>query len=400
MRMMTLNWLGISLLLLAPGCSSKREPAAAPASETARWNWEAYPLLDRMRLAMLPCQLLPKSFITFHAPLAGVLRVYVNQPQTNLPAHFVWAEFEPAQFAAEAEAVEDARVRLEERERLQLELEVPRQKLRLERDFEEAGRQVAMLNLFSTNPALAEAAMSVGGKPGSPLRPEALGKAQLELRLLRQNLDYLEATNLAVLGIDLPAQKSDWQRRKLEFERRQAQARLKMPFPGQLTLTLPLTEGVEEYPVNLGQELAVARDLNLIRVRVVLANPAWTGLPAEKLEAVLRLPDGGELRAPYAFQKIERAQQREDAVYYFQFPPEKTARAARLIGTDIPCEIWLALPQPARLVPKLSLVLQHSGAFQSRDWAHGVAAAWPGARLAVEGQTDLAIVPPGSAPGK
>ena len=80
MRMMTLNWFGMALLLLAPGCSSKRETATAPAGETARWNWEAYPLLDRMRLAMLPCQLLPKSLITIHAPLAGVLRVYSKRP--------------------------------------------------------------------------------------------------------------------------------------------------------------------------------------------------------------------------------------------------------------------------------------------------------------------------------
>lgn len=91
--------------------------------------------------------------------------------------------------------------------------------------------------------------------------------------------------------------------RKLEFERRLNQATLKMPFSGQLTVSLPLTEGVEEYPVNAGQELAVARDLSLIRLRVALANPAWAGLPMERLSAMVRLPNGGELEAAFALQK-------------------------------------------------------------------------------------------------
>jgi hypothetical protein len=108
--------------------------------------------------------------------------------------------------------------------------------------------------------------------------------------------------------------------------------------------------------------------------------------------ALVRLPNGSELTATFAFQKIERVQTREESVYYFQFPAEKAALAARLMGTDLSCELWLTLPQPARVVPKLSLVLQQPTAFQGRSWAQGVGAAWPGAFVLVEGQTELAIV--------
>src|SRR5262245_16850734 len=45
----------------------------------------------------------------------------------------------------------------------------------------------------------------------------------------------------------------------------------------------------------------------------------------------------------------------EESVYYFQFGQDKSALAARLMGTDLSCELWLTLPQPARVVPKLSL---------------------------------------------
>jgi hypothetical protein len=392
----------LSALLLASlstGCGDP-EPAAITASKSTaptaaspalqNWSWEVYPAVQRMRLAVLPCQLQPRSSITIFSPMLGVLRVYATHPQTNLSAGFVWAEFEPTIFAAEAEALEEARLKLEERERLQVELELPKQRLRFEKEFDEAQRQVALLSLLSTNEELARLSLKLPNAAG--LRPEALDKAQTELDLLAKSLGYLQATNLAFLGIDLPGQRSDWERRKLEFDRRQGQARLKMPFEGQLTVNLPLTEGVEEYPVNSGQELAVARDLSTIRLRVTLSNPAWASLPADRLMALVRLPHGEELTAEFAFQKIERVQLREESVYYFQFPPEKARLAARLMGTDVSCELWVTLPQPARVVPKLSLVLQQPAAFQGRNWSQGVGAMWPGAHVLVEGQTDLAIV--------
>ncbi len=380
------------VLVITSGCRAKA-PAPAPLpNEALHWKWEVFPAVQRMRLATLPCQLLPKSSINIYSPMLGVLRVYTTQPQTNLTAGAIWAEFEPDMFKEESEALQEARAKLDEHERLQMELELPKQKLKMEKDLEEAERQLALLSLLATNHELARIApkLSLAGNNG--IRLDALGKARTERDLLRRSLGYLDATNLAVLGIDLPGQRSDLRRRELDFERRQSQARLKMPFNGQLTIDLPLTEGVIEYPVNSGQELAVARDLSLIRLRVELSNPAWAGIPADRLEALLRLPNGLELTAGFAFQKIERVQMREEAVYYFQFPPEKAAVAARLMGTDLSCELWLTLPQPARVVPKLSLVLQQPAAFQGRTWAEGVGLAWPGASVLVEGQTDLAII--------
>ncbi|MFO1498472.1 MAG: hypothetical protein U1G07_08790 [Verrucomicrobiota bacterium] len=382
----------LALLMSAPGCARKEVAASPSIPDTPPWKWEVFPAVQRMRLATLPCQLLPKSSISIYSPMVGVLRVYATQPQTNLAANVVWGEFEPAMFKAEAEAIDQAKAKLEEREHLQLELELPKEQLRMEKEFEEARRQLALLQLLSTNKDLARAALKFAAGTENGLRPEAVTNAQTELGLLTRSLDYLRATNLAVLGIDLAGQRSEWERRKLEFERRQAQARLKMPFRGQLTINLPLTEGVEEYPVNTGQELAVARDLSLIRLRVALSNPAWAGVSPERLVAIVRLPNGSDLTATFAFQKIERVQLRDESVYYFQFPPERSAGAARLMGTDVTCELWWSLPQPARVVPKLSLVLQQPAAFQGRDWAQGVGVAWPGASVLIEGQTDLAIV--------
>ena len=384
--------------LAGPGCSPRKSEPAPTAKQPPAWNWAAYPPVQRMRLATVPCQLQPKSSIAIFSPLAGAMKVYLQQPQTNLQAGFVWAEFEPVIFQAEAEAIEEARLKLEEREKLQLELEVPKQRLQLERQIEEAQRQVALLNLLSTNPELAQLTLNIPGQSSSLLRPEALSKAQTELGLLSQSLHYLEQTNLYVIGVDLAGQRSEWQRRNLDFKRRQGQARMRMPFSGQLTVSLPLTEGVEEYPVTAGQEVAVARDLSLIRLRAPLANPAWTTVPAENLTAMVRMQSGEELEARFAFQKIERFQNREESVYYFQFPPAKAATAARLMGTDVSCELWLTLPEPAHIVPKLTLLIQYPIAYQNRNWAQGVSVTWTGVKLLIEGQTDLAVVRTGGGP--
>jgi hypothetical protein len=322
------------------------------------------------------------------------LKVYITAPQTNLAANFVWAEFEPKIFAAEEQAIDEARKKLDVREKLQTELEVPRQKLQLSRQMEEAQRHVALLQLLATNKELAELTLSTGIPGENPLKPESLGKAETELSLIRQTMEYLNETNLAVLGIDLPGQRSEWLRRKLEFDRRRAQATLKMPFNGQLTVSLPLTEGVDSYPVALGQELGVARDLSLIRIRVPLANSSWSALPPEQLIAIVRLPSGRELGGRFLYQKLERIQSREESVYYFQFPSDLSAAALRLIGTDVGCEIWYQVPEPMRVIPKMTVLLESSVDLEVQNWAQCVQERYPGAELVVEGQTELGVRPP------
>src|SRR3954451_12155160 len=112
-----------ALLVSSAGCKEKATALPPPSgAEVPHWSWEVFPAVQRMRLATLPCQLQPKSSISIYSPMLGVLRVYATQPQTNLPAASIWAEFEPDMFKAEGEALQEARAKLEERELLQLEL--------------------------------------------------------------------------------------------------------------------------------------------------------------------------------------------------------------------------------------------------------------------------------------
>jgi len=382
----------LCLLLLHSGCSPRNAQAAPPPAPS--WSWATYPPVEKMRLAVLPCRVLPKTSLTINASLSGLLRLYVDRPQTNLPAGFVWAEFEPKILAAESDALADAKQKLHEREQLTYQLELPKQQIKLAKDLEEARRQLVLLELLATNIVIAPSLLDLTGLKERGLKPESLQRARDEIKLMEENYRYISATNLLVLGIDLEAQRLELQRRQLEFDRHQVQGRLKMPFAGQLNPTLQLAEGVNEYPVSAGQELAVARDLSVIQLRVPLTDPSWSTLRSEDLSAVLNLPDGSKLAASFAFKKLERFQMREDVIYYFQFSTNECSAAMRLVGADVSCELWLALAQPAHVVPKLALVLHQPASFQNRRWSEGVAQLSPGAQILVEGQTDLAVVVP------
>src|SRR4051812_22478886 len=119
------------------GGSTAKLPVQQAAAKSTAWNWEEYPSVTRMRLGLLQCQLQPKSMITMYSPLLGTLKVYVHNPQTNLAKGTLWAEFEPDIFTAEGKSIQEAGVRLTERERIQTEIEIPKQKLQLERQIEE-----------------------------------------------------------------------------------------------------------------------------------------------------------------------------------------------------------------------------------------------------------------------
>ncbi len=380
------------LHIFMTGCTQK--PAQATPTLPVSWSWEHYPAVEKMRLAILPCRVMPKTSLTINAPLSGVLRLYVDRSQINLPAGFVWAEFEPKILAAEAEALAEVKQKLQERERLTYKLELPKQKYKLAREIEDARRQLVLLEGLTTNTVIAPSLFSLVGLKDRSLSLENLQRARDELALMEENYRYLCATNLMVLGIDLEAQRIEWQHRQLQFDRQQGQARFKMPFAGQLNPTIQLADGVSEYPVNIGQELAVARDLSVMLLRVPLTEASWSTLGSEQLEALLNLPDGTKLEAPFAFKKLERSQLREEVIYYFQFPTNHCSPATRLVGADVSCELWLALARPARVVPKLALVLHQPTAFQSRRWNEGLALLAPGAQVLVEGQTDLAILVP------
>src|SRR5215212_254682 len=107
-----ITFLSLMTLIFVSACSPKTPKAKAslgPSGESLNglpaWNWDAYPAVRKMRLGTLPCTLHPRSQIAINSTLAGALKLYLNQPQTNLQAGVVWGEFEPTMFETEAAAI-------------------------------------------------------------------------------------------------------------------------------------------------------------------------------------------------------------------------------------------------------------------------------------------------------
>jgi hypothetical protein len=393
------------LLLPAVGCAAITlfvacSPAAAKARDDKKaktasgpgWDWEAYPRKTRMRVAQLPCQLLPKSTITVISPISGLLRIYTPAPQTNLPAGFLWGEFEPEILAQDELVLQEALKKLEDVEKVQWEVEYPQKKRQLEVQLKEAEREYQRVKMLAEDPELARRVLGTRNNTNT-MRPETLDIARETYELLQRRFEFMQTTNFAAIGFDLTGQRTEWKRRELDFQRRRQQSRFEMPFAGKLTVSFPISEGVTNYPVNLGQELAIARDTSTVRARVVMDNASWSGIAPDKMRVVVTT-GGRALEAFFSYQKIEKVQNREESAYYFEFPRDKASEAARLIGANNQCELWMDLPEEARIVPKLAVILHQPDAFQNKSWSAALSTTFPGSRLLLEGQTDLAVVAP------
>jgi len=345
-----------------------------------------------MRLGVLSCRVLPKSSQTINSPFTALLHLSVDRQQTNLPAGFVWAEFEPKTLRAQSNALVEARTRLQDREHYMLQVDWPAKKVEVAKKLDESRTQVALLEVLSTNQMIAPTVVPIMPLKDRTVTPETLERSREELQTLQKIYRYLQDTNLlAVGGVDLQLARTELEQRQLEFEQKLNQATLKIPFPCQLSISFQLAEHTSDYPVNSGSEIAVMRDMSAILLRVMFSDPSWSTLPTDKLRAVITLPTGSRLEAPFAYSKLEKVQLREDVAYYFQFPTNNAAEAARMMGTDASCELWYDLPQPARVISKFALVVNHQAAFQNRHWDEGVKQIDPHAHVLVEGQTDVAI---------
>src|SRR5258705_195411 len=155
-RSESFGWRLASVLLLAilacgAGCNRKGAHPDQEAAPVPRFSLESFPRSNKMRLAILPCRVLPRTSMPINSPLAGQLRLYVDKAQTNLPANFLWAEFEPKILISESNALAEARARVQEKERLTLELDLPKQTLKMAKDIEELRRQLVLLEVVSTN---------------------------------------------------------------------------------------------------------------------------------------------------------------------------------------------------------------------------------------------------------
>lgn len=348
----------------------------------------------QLLVGIVSAQVTPAHSLRVKSPSDG--RLFLRLPGnrgTILPAGTVWAEFDPERTALEREAITLARTLLEKKERPRLQLDTDREALDLADKRAETARQLRMFQRILDDPELA------GFYLESPDAGDDRAQLGQTMERLRRQLDLMDAV-LAYAGteqhIEAESRVLDIKLRQheLDLKQREEDKRLAMPFDGEITLLIERPAD-DDTPVRtqLGDELALIQDYSAVRARFVVKRPELRAIAPETLH--LRVSAGAvPLTAAFESRLIEETGGREELVYRFRFQDKDRATARPLAGGSLTARLYANLPQPARIIPKLDLVLAEPEAFREGDWHVGLAAALPGATLLAIGETELAVVPP------
>ncbi len=349
-----------------------------------------FPEADEILLGTISAEVQPIRQLRIKAPVAGLLHLRLPPAGTRLTKGTIWAEFEPARLEIEREALELARELLDAREVPSLRLEHARTRADLNERLEEIERQAAMLRRILQQPDLADLYLNQeSSDAGQPHRVRSmLDLLERQAAPLREVLRYVgsprqDELELRVLRLKLEQQ-------QLDLDRRVRDSRLAMPFDGEITLVPPLPPPGDPLLVESGMDLARLQDFSRITARAVVRRSEWRLVDASRVS--LRIPaGGGELRAIHSRSLAEDVFGREELVYYFAFHANQTAPARALVGGQVSAQLMATLPAPARLVPKLVLILANPALFQQAGWEGAVPELIPGARVVLVGETHVAI---------
>ncbi len=365
------------------------------ATAARAFDLTAYPLAGEIVLGTVQAEVRPALSRKIKAAQSGRLRLlpaaFAREAQ---PSGTLWAEFEPDRLALEREAIDLARQLFLAREAPTLRYDQARARAELTDQLAELERQAAMLQRILDEPELAELYLAEGGARD---RDEAGLRRTLE-QLTRQA--GLARSLLAFTGtarqewLETRALELKLRQQEIELARREQDSRLTLPFAAEIILLATPPEDDDGWRVDAGAELALLQDFSRLHVRINLRQPEWRLVPPGQLE--LRLATGAfgrTLRATHLHRRTEEVFGREELACYFVIEAESTAVARPLTGGRIQAMLTATLPEKARLVPKLDLVLAHPAAFRELGWAGGMERLAPGARVLLVGETHVAIAP-------
>lgn len=360
------------------------------AASLVAFELQRYPLANEIVLGTITAEVTPARALRLKAPATGQL--HLNLPPANRPLAkgTVWAELDPAQLDLQRRAVALARALLEAKEEPALRLEQVRTRADLTERLDEIERQSAMLRKLLKEPELGELYLADQDAAGGADKVRyMLTQLDQQARLLREVLTFVGTPKQEKL--ELQALRLKLEQQEIDLERRERDSRLTMPFDGELTLVPPLPPAGEPLYIESGMDLARIQDFSRVDARAVIKRTEWRLLDPSRVR--LRVDAGREvLFANFSRALTEEVFGREELVYYFTFRAEQKTAARALVGGQVSVQLLAALPQPARLVPKLDLALADPDLLRTAGWDAAVAQLIPGAHVALSGDTHLAIV--------
>ncbi len=183
-------------------------------------------------------------------------------------------------------------------------------------------------------------------------------------------------------------------RKRTEFERKHEKQTLRMPFDGRLQYNVNLPEDrTKPYEfTGMVQNFATVCDDSSYYVTISVARSDLSLLPEDKFSVRVALPEGRELRAPFAFRRVERSGSSggDMLAYFFRLPEADSETAYGMLGSNTKASLFYEVDGTVERVSKASLAA-HPQAGQCESWAELVALAHPGAVVVVVADRDVVI---------
>ncbi len=344
----------MTLVLACMGCDKAASPEINMKPAVAQLQLSEFPSASRMLLGEFQAQFKPLITLPVVAPADGKIRFHIAKPRQMLSQDTLWAEVSPEQIA------------VEERE---MELNTRNEKLRLREELHNLLLELERVEFMLNDPALREL-------PYAAKVPVSTRLVQ-QLREKRQLLEE----RLQVCG----------EVERLAFEQKSLRSRLRMPFDGELLVSLPVSEQRNEFRVASSTPIGIIRDVSELYLHIVIRDPQIITISPEHLYVEFKRETGKVFQGRFHDTQVTELQKQDVLIYRFAFSPDDIDELAALIGANLTCELWVNATREFHTVPKFEVARGLGGQGSFSGWHEAVKKLWPTAEMLYCGRTKLGI---------
>lgn len=374
-------------------CSEEQQDIVnnGPDNVTLTWLWDDFEKSKEITLQTLSVDVQPKRSLEVKSEAAGILTIEIDGKVNTVSKDMRFARMDVDSLAEQRE-----RLTIQEEKRLLEDmraekLELPEQRRKAKEELLEARRKVRLLELILENPAMeAMSAELFGGDIGA-VSQASLQEAIDALSLAESKVAWADEYDEKLRKGQLRIQEMDFAENERSYQQAKERSVYTAPFQGELRFEIEYVEGQTEYTVTTRETIATLNDYSEIHGLLKVENAGWINLAPQRL--YLQLRDSDRTMMPFFDDrnvKDERTR-REERFYVFSVPLSEGESLRRLTGTQMKGDLIYKLPERCYIVPKYDLSLYALGKSDSVEWAEMVTELWPGAKVAAEGLSDVAI---------
>ena len=380
---------GIALLFLVPVflIGQDKKQSTVPRLDPSR-----FPERSRILIGKLPIMVTPRREYVLKAGTSGLIELYVPAKPGNFKAGDRLGGIDVARLKIDEELMELSESLLKEKE-------IPQWRLQRKTQIDQLMNQ---LNTIEGERKLAEQMIAnpekykelfKGTGEGRELRGRSLKDFLSGLKSHQEEVEevlaFLESDRKEAL--ELGELRKKFELKKMQFELRQQEAYLSVPFDGQVQFLFPYVLGEKNY-VALGSELALVRDIEEIQGQVPIIDTRWRLLRKDKIELEVAVANGVAL-AKYARSLKKDVSGSERLIYSFLFDPSDTPSLMNHMAGTVEGKLFYNFGRKAHLAPKFLLVSLAPESFRAGGWTGLVKDLLPGYELVHVGLNAIALAP-------